>query len=594
MRPDELERELQDVLPDPEPDESAEERAALEEIRALARRQLELAADASLEDIQAAFGADLWAFWDFFYADYRLDPRGREIPPADFHVEFAGELQRIILDGRPGEELPRAYPREHAKSVWASLVAPTWALAHEHRWFGILFSDTASQAEGMLLDVRTEVETNERLQAIYPDFCAWELEPRTNRLAFGNGTTLMAFGSGKSVRGARRGSRRPDLIILDDIENDEEVENPNRRKKKMRWYNRVVKKLGRVAVLVIVGTILHAESFLAQKVPDDSAIHAALVTEPTRQDLWQEWERIFHNRGLPDSEAAARAFYTEHQVEMDAGASVLWPARFGLYELMVERAEDLASFLSERQNKPFDPSASWFPEDRLVWRASAPKSADVVELPPDSDIVLSVAFWDPARGTSKGDTSSLVRLDCYLDGSRHVRESETDRIPPEAVMEAGVGMHKRRRFDAWGVEKVGLSSYDETLQALGKSLGLALPVVPHTPTGSKDIRIKSLRPLVVSSTLTFDDGLPLEAKRQIKFYPSHPNDDFPDAVHAANQIADEYLAGAPPASLDRDATPDEMRVDRADVFGRSSLHDDVGERPQGLGSRILGLLGMRA
>lgn len=593
MRADDLERQLQGVLPEAEPDDDAEERAAIEEIRARARHFLGLGDAAVLDEIQLAFGADLWAYWTFFFAHYRTDDHGREVPGADFHRELAADLERLVLEGRPGEELARAYPREHAKSVYASLLTPTWALCSQHRWFGILFSDTATQAEEFLLDIRTEVETNELLQAIYPEFCAWSREPRANRLAFGNGTVLMAAGSGKSVRGARRGKRRPDLIILDDIENDEEVENPSRRKKKMRWYNRVVKKLGRAAVIAIVGTILHAESFLAARVPDDSAIHAALVTEPTRQDLWQEWERVFHDRGLPDSEAAARAFYLQHRTEMDAGADVLWAQRFSLYELMVEKAEDLASFLSERQNKPFDPSASWFPEDRLVWRAAAPKSPDVVELPPDSDIVLSVGFWDPARGTSKGDTSSLVRLDCYADGSRHVRESETDRIPPEHVMEVGVGMHKRRRFDAWGVEKVGLSSYDETLMGLGLAHGLALPVIPHTPTGSKDIRIKSLRPLVVSATLTFDDGLPLEAKRQIKFYPSHPNDDFPDAVQAANQIADEYLAGAPPASASRDATEEDLMVDRSQAIGRPSLQDEEGERPAGLGGRLLGLLGMR-
>lgn len=575
MRSDqtELEREFEDALPEPEADDSAELEAERERLLGEAREHLRLPPHATREVICEEFARDLWQFWLFFFPHYRLSPSGTEIPSAAFHRQLATDLQELVLHGRPGEEMARAYPREHAKSVFTSLVMPIWALASQLKRFAFEFSDTSNQAREFLEDVRTEVETNERLQAIYPDFCEWKRDPRQDRLAFGNEAVMMAAGSGKSVRGARKGARRPDLIVLDDIENDEEVENPQRRKKKMRWFNRVVKKLGMVAVIAIVGTILHAESFLSERVKAEEHIHAALVVEPRRMDLWDEWERVFHDRSLPDSEAAALAFYDAHQLEMDAGAQVLWPERFTLYGLMRERAEDLASFLSERQNRPFDPSASWFPEDRIVWRAARPLTEGVDELPPDGEIVLSVGFWDPARGTTKGDTSSLVRLDCYLDGRRHVRESETDRIPPELVMATAVGLHKRRPFDVLGVEKVGLSSYDEDLRGLFLQQGLATPVEPHTPVGDKQLRIKSLRPQIVAATLTFDEALPLEAKRQIKFYPQHPNDDFPDAVHAANALADLYLQDVKAASASREATREDLEIKREDVFGRSPLVD---------------------
>lgn len=335
----------------------------------------------------------------------------------------------------------------------------------------------------------------------------------------------------------------------------------------MRWYNRVVKKLGMAAVLIIVGTILHAESFLSAQIKDDTDIYGAILQEPLRQDLWQKWEEVYHDRSLPDSEASAREFYEAHRAQMDAGAKLLWPGRFTLYGLMVEKAEDLASYLSERQNNPFDPSASWFPEEKIIFLGHE-------DFPPPDDIVLSVGFWDPARGTSKGDTSSLIRLDCYVDGRRVVSESVTERVPPEEIMEVSIGWQKRRAFDVFGVEKVGLSSYDEQLQDLALAAGVSLPVEPVTPTGSKDIRIKSERPLIVSGVLQFAESLPLEAKRQLKFYPSHPNDDFPDAVHAANALADEYLREVEPAGGSRDSSPDELNLDAEDAFGRDRFFDD--------------------
>ncbi len=564
-----LERELGGVLPEAEADEQEELEQLREEILSQARAHLGLSVGAPLEEIQAGFRADMWEFWLFFFGHFRIGDDGQETPPASFHEEFCRELQRIHESGRPGEQMARAYPREHAKSVFASLVAPLWSNLNGVRRFGVLLSDTDDQAKEFLDDIRIEVETNELLEAVYPEACAWDSEPRYNRLAFGNGTRIISAGSGKSLRGARKGAQRPDYIHLDDIENDEEVENPKRRKKKMRWHNRVVKKLGRAAVFIIVGTILHAESFLSAQVKNDADIHAAIVQEPIRQDLWEQWETVYHDRSLPDSEASAREFYLAHRAQMDAGARLLWPGHFTLYGLMVEKAEDLASFLSERQNNPFDPSASWFPEDRIIFLGRD-------ELPPQDDIVLSVGFWDPARGTSKGDTSSLVRLDCYADGTRIVSESVTERVPPEEIMQVAIGWQKRRPLQPLGVEKVGLSSYDEQLQDLALGAGVALPVEPVTPVGNKDVRIKSLRPLVVSGVLQFAESLPLEAKRQLKFYPSHPNDDFPDAVHAVNALADDYLREVEPAGKSRDSTPEELALDAEDAFGRDRY---FGERP---------------
>lgn len=559
---DELDR-LEERIPDEETeaDEVEQER---ERIRAEARQFLGLEEDAPLETIQREFAGWLWGFWLFFFPHFRLDEQGRESPGAPYQEELCTEIQRLVTEGRPGEEIARAYPREHAKSVFATLVSPLWAALNEVRRFPFLFSDTDTQAWGFLEDIRLECETNERLQAIYPDAVEWKAQPRVNRLVFGNDAVIMAAGSGKSVRGARKRHQRPDLIVLDDIENDEEVENPKRRRKKMVWYNKVVRKLGAAAVYVIVGTILHAESFLAKRIKSEADIHAAVVQDAERQDLWQQWEEIFHDRARPDREEQARAFYEANRAEMDRGAVVLWPTRFSLYQLYVERAEDLASYLSERQNRPFDPTASWFPEDRIRFLESE-------EMPSLEEVVLSVAFWDPSRGTSKSDTSAVGRLDVTADGRRVVSEAVVDRIPPEEVMDVVIGWHQRRPFAVVGVERVALSNYDEDLQARARAANIGtLPVEPVTPHGDKQLRIKSLRPAIVSQTLQFASSLPLEAIRQLKFFPQHPNDDFPDLVQQAMQLADQWLQDVVPGTATKDPESGPL-FDRESVLGRERL-----------------------
>lgn len=556
-----LAQRLEALVPEEDPGEADALAREHEGIRAHARAFLGLPDDVTLEEIQAAFGRSLWDFWTFFFEHYRRDDAGHETEAAPYQPDFCEAIQDLVVDGEPGEELARAYPREHAKSVFGTLVGPLWATASGHRRFAFLFSDTDTQAWGFLEDIRVEVETNERLQAIYPDFCSWRAQPRVNRLVFGDGAIIMAAGSGKSVRGARKGAQRPDFIVLDDIENDEEVENPKRRRKKMTWYNKVVRKLGRAAVYLIVGTILHAESFLAQRVKSEADIFAAVVRDAERQDLWQQWEEILRDRTLPDREGEAWRFYQANRAEMDRGAVVLWPAKFTLYQLYKERAEDLASYLSERQNRPFDPTAAWFPEDRLLF-------LEADDIPLESDVVLSIAFWDPSRGTSKSDTSALPRLDVYRDGRRIVTEGIAARIPPEEVMDVAIGWHRRRPFNAFGVEKVGLSSYDEQLRARAEAAGVRLPIEPVTPTGDKHLRIRSLRPDVVAQTLAFAASLPLEVIQQLKYYPQHPNDDFWDAVQQAMTLADVYTADVPAAGGTVDHDPSWDNDMAVAAFGR--------------------------
>lgn len=67
-----------------------------------------------------------------------------------------------------------------------------------------------------------------------------------------------AIGSGKKVRGRRHRNWRPDLIVLDDIENDENVNTPEQRRKLKNWFDKAVSKAGDTYTdIMYIGTILH-------------------------------------------------------------------------------------------------------------------------------------------------------------------------------------------------------------------------------------------------------------------------------------------------------------------------------------------------
>jgi predicted phage terminase large subunit-like protein len=586
--------ELSELVGEPELVPPDADEAELEAHLAAARGFLGLPPGAEREEIQQAFArtGGFAAFREFFFPHLHANEAGEPVPGPRFQDELVAALDALIRSARAAEEV-RACPREHGKSVVASLELPIYALANRIRMFGFWFSNTADQAFAIVEDVRAEVDGNERLRAVYPEFCTFEGSPSRRRLWFGNGATLMAGGKGKSVRGVRRGKFRPDLLGLDDIDKDSEVENKKLRERLMRWYHRVVKKLGRSAVTIVVGTILHAAGFLASLIGGrNHLVYRAIAVYPAELGgLWARWEAIYHDRSIgtrgrqhlrarrslnrtsaivrrriaprfrhTSREAAAFAFYQANRTAMDAGAELQWPERFTLYELMRERADDLPSFLSERQNEPFDPAANWFPEDKLVF-------VDGSDKPAADQVVFSVGMWDPSRGTTKSDTSAVPRLDVLRDGRRFVSWGLCERTPPEEVIETIIGKHKIHPFNVVGVEKVGLSSYDADLQRVAREQHQALPVQPVTPVGEKHGRIKSMRPLVVSGGLFFAADLPLEAVVQLRNYPQHPNDDFWDAVQQANTLADEYMHEVSPAGATAEPDQESGRIEVASVFG---------------------------
>ena len=77
-----------------------------------------------------------------------------------------------------------------------------------------------------------------------------------------NGITVRAKGAGQQVRGSLKLGKRPDLIICDDLENEDNTSTPEAREKLAKWFDGTILPAyeGRI---IIVGNILHDESLLA-------------------------------------------------------------------------------------------------------------------------------------------------------------------------------------------------------------------------------------------------------------------------------------------------------------------------------------------
>ena len=165
-----------------------------------------------------------------------------------------------------------AAPRAHGKSTAITHAYLLAALLFRDRKFALIVSDTESQAINFLSDLKDELINNEDLINL---FGIKELvkDSQTDIIvSFTDGEQfrVLVRGAEQRVRGLKWDQKRPDLIICDDLEGDEQVLNKERREKFRRWfYAALLPCRAQHGIVRIVGTVLHLDSLLNRLMPPD-------------------------------------------------------------------------------------------------------------------------------------------------------------------------------------------------------------------------------------------------------------------------------------------------------------------------------------
>lgn len=181
-------------------------------------------------------------------------------PTPDFHREC---WQRYCSD-HPA--CATAAPRNHAKSTGLThdFTLANVCLGVED--YVIVVGASEEMAVEHLSDMAMEFEENEELIRKFhiKGFIKRTSSDIILERADGTQFRILARGSEQKIRGRKWRGRRPGLIVADDLEDDEQVENKDRRVKFRKWFFRACKQAlrdgGRIRVH---GTILHIDSLLA-------------------------------------------------------------------------------------------------------------------------------------------------------------------------------------------------------------------------------------------------------------------------------------------------------------------------------------------
>lgn len=162
-------------------------------------------------------------FCQYYFPNYTTAPF------AKFQLRFAKKIEvseKIYI--------VRAWAREHGKSVNAGIFIPLFEKFNKRLFNMILVSHSWDNAADLLMPLMIQLESNARIIHDFgqqKSWRGWEI----GRFITADGCSFRALGSGQSPRGSRNEEKRPDFVLIDDIDTDEEARNPVRLKNKWNW-----------------------------------------------------------------------------------------------------------------------------------------------------------------------------------------------------------------------------------------------------------------------------------------------------------------------------------------------------------------------
>jgi hypothetical protein len=402
-------------------------------------------------------------------------------------------------------------------------------------------------------------------------------------LGFPAGVSYVSVRSiGGTIRGLLRGTHRPTLVLLDDLEKPDDVGSMAARDAMHEKLNSDVLNLGPQGgglAVCLMATRLHPDAVSARLQRDpawDGASFRGIVRWPVGVESgeiqegsrWAEWRALLTDPASParERERAALDFYRQHRDEMDAGAEVLDPHRLPLYRAMLRLVSiGLPSFLKDVQNAPIASGGGAFRPDSFRWctldgRDVVIGYGDTARRIPLPAFSRAVIHLDPTTSRKKGSTARdfagfavVAMRDDRATGERLyvVLEWSATREEPEDQAERAWAAWARWR--AAGIPTVEVvyesnggggaclqGEYHAEMRRRRKAAGLPStmePVAIHE-TRAKDACISGVVPLlnngvaVLSTAIRSHEG-GREALRQTEAWPGGAHDDGPDALSKA-------------------------------------------------------------
>lgn len=290
--------------------------------------------------------------------------------PEIFYNPFTDDQKDMINAiehaGRYGGDQAIAGPRGDGKTRLALFTAlklvVTGALM-----FPVVVSKSGKIAERELTNIKDELLYNDKFAADYPEICeplrliegstararlqthqgnptriSWRADHiilPTIKGSRASGRILSSVGIEGAIRGMNYRNVRPDLAIIDDIDDRESAKSQMQTDDRSRTIDEDIAGLGgqgkrcaRVMLCTLLNRTCAAARFTDPKIyPSWKGRRFGMVKVwPTKMEMWDEYIKLRRDRDPLDDPDARQAhrYYTKHRKLMDRGSVVSNPARF--------------------------------------------------------------------------------------------------------------------------------------------------------------------------------------------------------------------------------------------------------------------------
>lgn len=360
-----------------------------------------------------------------------LATSARVLFPERFFREFDPIHHQVFnaIQRSRSRYLAIAAPRGIGKTSINNLLLPATSILFQRAKYIVVVCASAEMAKMRSEDLKTELVENKVIKGLFGDVRG-EVFNKDQWIAKVGDKTIcvMPRGAGQKVRGMLYRNSRPDLIIVDDLESDEEVESEEQRAAKKRWFfNSLLNCVDRGSKdwrVIVLGTVLHHDSLLVQ-----------LLDNP-------KWESV--QLEICDDEFRSNA--PNFMSDDDCRA---------LYQEFVEAGE-LEGWYREYRNMPVatGKDAAFRPEYFLHYREAEHNLSE------DRDYV-NVVIVDPAK-TSKinsAETAIVAVAVNTLNNTIKVRKARGMKLLPSGIYDEICQTLEWTGARVLGVEVTGLHDF---------------------------------------------------------------------------------------------------------------------------------------
>lgn len=391
-----------------------------------------------------------------------------------------------------------AAPRGLGKSTFFSVFYPLYLILEEKKQV-VLVSSSMRVAERFMGMVVRELEGNALLRRDYGEVRGKKWTNDWIKLT--SGGELQCIGSDGKIRGMR-----PDVLIVDDVENDENVRSGEYRTKlKDRFLKAWEKTLKPNGQVIVIGTLLHPLSLLSEILEKASGFRSYVA---------KRYAMLVNAAGEPD-----------------LNGDSCWEAQWPTALMHQERDDCLEAFEQERMNNPIPDELRKFSEADITYY-------DKLVLPVSYTMTI-----DPAVDTTpENDYTAFVVVATNEDGTMFVVEAYRKRMEPGEVIDKMFQLYNIYRPSVIGIEDVAISKlYRKYFELEAKRRGVYPNLQPMkldmSKSGrSKQYRIEALRPFFRQGRIRITKDM-VDLRGELLSFPTGRHDDLCDALALNLELA---------------------------------------------------------